>query len=732
MDLIAEQALVHSPASPEGWVWEAEMLKPGLSLNGSTYYTPEFIREAATDFEGCPSYADHQSTPSGSIRNVVGTFRNVKAEANPQITQMAQIEKTNPYSSALTSVKSAESVDGPYSSALTSVSSAKSADSPVLRGELHLLRSENWIREKLLAARDANMPMGLSINAIVGLKRAVRDGREVFEPQKIIAGTPRSVDIVMFPAAGGRVVRAIAAADMESALSQARRQFVKPSASGSPECGSTVSLTRSTNSPQFSADYQGATMEQNYSHLSGGAGAVQESLRPIREEITDLKSQLDEAQHRQQLAESHLLLNQKLAASRLPEPLAKLVRQSFAGQAPTAGDLDRHIASVREAYAAIVPNPAQLGSRAFVVQEPEDRYQIAMDKLCGLRNAPDGRPYDASVPAFRGIQEAYIAITNDRDLQWESPAGRLTEEWNSAGFANSLGNTLYRRLIQDYREVDYGLDLLIPPREPHRVALRDFRTHEVVRVGYLSDLNTVDPEQADWPEIVAPTDEKATISAVQFGGLVTVTRKTIINDDIGLVAKIASRIGRAARRTMAQRVFNLMIANAAIYDGIAFFHATHNNLGSTALSIAELDVIRSAMRNQTEKDSGKKLGVAPWIQVVPVELEGTAKITNTRQYTDSSFTPNKVQNMFGNNNERIVVAPLLTDATDWYVFANPDELQTFEIGFLQGKAEPELLLADNQIAGKAFTSDRIQYKVRHEFEVAVVDFRGAYKEVVAG
>ena len=712
-----------APAPSQGWVWEAEMLKPGLSLNGNTYYTPQFIRDSVREFEGCPSYADHQATPSGSIRNVVGRFQNVRASesANQSRDRPGAVSDDNAPPPVIPSISEGSALPS-GSSLVTSHSSPSSG--PVLRGELHLLRSENWIREKLLAAHDAGMPMGLSINAIVGLKRAVHDGREVMEPQQIISGTPRSVDLVMFPAAGGRVLRAIAGSDFESALYRARQEFVRNSPASWGEI-----------SPGTPEAFHGGSMN-DYAHAApaGGNppanGAVQESLQPIRQEIATLRNRLEDAQRQQRVAEAHLLVNQKLSASRLPEPLARLVRERFRGGAPTSEDLDVEISRVREAYSAVVPSPASIGGRAFVIQEPEDRYQVALDKLCGLRRSPDGRDYDASVPAFRGIQEAYIAITNDRELQWEAPAGRITEEWNAAGFANALGNTLYRRMVQDYREVDYGLDTLIPPREPHRVALRDFRTHQIVRVGYLSDLNAVDPEQADWPEIVAPTDEKASISAVQFGGLVTVTRKVIINDDIGLVAKIASRIGRAARRTMAQRVYNLLINNAAIYDSVTFFHATHSNLGSTALGVTELDAIRAAMRNQTEKDSAKKLGIGPWSLVVPVELEGTAKTTNTRQYIDSNFTPNKVQNMFGNNNERIIVSPILTDPNDWYVFANPDEIQTFELGFLQGKAEPELLLADNQLVGKAFTSDRIQYKVRHEYEVAVVDFRGAYKEVV--
>jgi len=212
--------------------------------------------------------------------------------------------------------------------------------------------------------------------------------------------------------------------------------------------------------------------------------------------------------------------------------------------------------------------------------------QIALDKLFGVRGEfrkvrrgdlivnEMVKKFDGAVPAFRGIREAYDAFSGGHDPQSERyagtvttlsgslgpqserHAGRVTEEWSSAGFPDALANTLHRRMIQDYQEVDYGLDLLVPPREPHRVALKDFRTHYAVRVGYLGDLSQNDPEAADWPEILAPTDEQVPIEAVQFGNLLTVTRKTVINDDVGLVARAASRLGRAARRTLAQQVMN--------------------------------------------------------------------------------------------------------------------------------------------------------------------------------
>lgn len=495
------------------------------------------------------------------------------------------------------------------------------------------------------------------------------------------------------------------------------------------------------------------------------AGAITESLKPIREDVEKLQAQLAESQRQQRVAESRLLLNSTLAASKLPAPLAQLIRERYEGQEVAAESLETEIQSVRQAYAAMIGGGiAPTGGRAQVVMESADKMQIGLDKLLGvtgefrcvmgsdegkvrhggLLSWERGKKYDGSYPGFRGIREGYMAISGDRNLEFGPTNGRITEEWASAGFANALGNTLYRRLIQDYMEVDYGIDLLIPAREPHRVALKDFRTHDIVRVGYLGDLPTVDPEAADWPEIQAPTDEQATITAVQFGGLVTVTRKTIINDDLGLVAKVASRLGRAARRTMAQQVMNLIISNGNIYDGNPFFSAGHGNIATNTLLAANINSARTTMRNQTEMNSGKPLGIGPYILVVPPALEGTAIAENERQFTDSNFTPNPIRYIFGDAGartitdrsaidstdatkpNRIIVSVMITDAVAWYLFANPDEVQTFELGFLQGKAEPELLLADNQLVGMAFTADRIQYKIRHEYQVTVVDYRGAY------
>jgi hypothetical protein len=699
VEMIAEAAELrpHGAAeASEGWAWDAVMLDPGVSKNGR-YYSPEFIRESAPLFEGAPAYVDHAEPGAGaSVRDLAGKWDGVSA--NEGAGQM--------------------------------------------RGTLRILKSEAWLRDKLVAAAEAKLTIGVSINAFVAFDRGRRDGKDVMVARKLIAELPRSVDVVMVAGAGGRILRAVASADVEAELAAVLEKFCKTSSL--PQSG------KENPAPNTEQKEQPPMEETKPAAPDSGAAADKAAVTAVTESVRALESRVQEAERNQKIAEGRLLLNDKLAASKLATPLAKLVRERYEGQLVTAEALDAEITRVREAYAAMVPSPTRATGApvAEVGYDTREKMEIALDRCFGLTKQykqvneggvmrlVEAGDLDSSIPRFSGLREAYIAFTGDHEISGVSSAAmirRITEEWNNAGFPNALGNTLYRRMIADYEQADYGLNLLCPPGEPHRVRLQDFRTHEIVRVGYVGDLTVVDPEAVDWPEIAAPTDEKATIAAVQFGGIVTVTRKTIINDDLGLVMKVADRLGRAARRTLAQRLFNLAINNAAIYDGVTFYHATSHgaNLRTVALSAAESDTIRTGMRDQTEKDSGKKIGVGPYIQVVPHALEGTAKAENIREFLDSNMAPNKVRFMYGPNSERIIVSPLLSDANDHYAFANPQEVQTFEIGFLQGREQPDLLLQDNPTVDKVFTGDRIRWKVRHEYEVTVVDFRGAAKNAVA-
>jgi hypothetical protein len=64
--------------------------------------------------------------------------------------------------------------------------------------------------------------------------------------------------------------------------------------------------------------------------------------------------------------------------------------------------------------------------------------------------------------------------------------------------------------------------------------------------------------------------------------------------------------------------------------------------------------------------------------------------------------------------------------------AAKEDTELLEIAFLNGQEEPEFFVADNPLAGQMFLADKLQYKIRHEYEVEIADYRGFYKAVVSG
>ena len=72
-----------------------------------------------------------------------------------------------------------------------------------------------------------------------------------------------------------------------------------------------------------------------------------------------------------------------------------------------------------------------------------------------------------------------------------------------------------------------------------------------------------------------------------------------------------------------------------------------------------------------------------------------------------------------------------TDANDWVTVADPADIPGVEVGFLDGKEEPELFVQDSPTSGSMFSADKLTYKVRHIYGGAVCDFRCATKAVVA-
>jgi hypothetical protein len=349
-----------------------------------------------------------------------------------------------------------------------------------------------------------------------------------------------------------------------------------------------------------------------------------------------------------------------------------------------------------------------------------DKIQTAMDGLFGVKESRA-----RGIRAFRGIREAYTHIVGDPYCEQLNSGGiyKVSETIATTDFPNILLNSLTKKLIQDYQEYNF-----IPQLEKLYVAttLGDYKSQDRVRMGYLGDLPTM-AESGPYTELTKPTDEKISYSPVKKGGIITVSEETIRNDDLGKIAMMTTRLARAARHTLASFVSNFFITPPNYDpDGVAWFNAAHgSNTGVVALSSAELDARAILLAKQAEKDSGNRLGLPlEWI-MIPPDLRPTAMQIN-RNMTGT----NNWYQKFGENEENIIVNPLLTDTNDWYGGCLASTTPSLEIGFLDGYQVPQVYIANAQTIGTQFSNDQIQYKVKFVFGGKPIDFRGVFKEVV--
>ena len=333
-----------------------------------------------------------------------------------------------------------------------------------------------------------------------------------------------------------------------------------------------------------------------------------------------------------------------------------------------------------------------------------------------------------SVQSFR---ECYIEITGDtrvtgrmenvnRGRFAESIGETFRESLDGAQLSNVLGAALRRSMIQEYNSAsNYDVWRLIADIVP----LQDFRTNERTRLGGYGDLPIV-AQGAGYTALASPTDEKATYAPDKRGGTEDITLEQIKNDDVGVVRRIPIKLARSAKRTLSKFVLDFPRANPVIYDGLALYHATHANLFTVALSLAEFGVHRLAMLKQTELSSADRIGVAPAFLLVPFDLEETA----TNLFTQG--TENELKYL-SRIRPTVVGVWYWTDVSDWVTVADKNDVPFIELGFLDGQQEPDLFVQDNPTVGSMFSNDKLTWKIRHIYGGNVLDFRGTTKAVVA-
>lgn len=287
----------------------------------------------------------------------------------------------------------------------------------------------------------------------------------------------------------------------------------------------------------------------------------------------------------------------------------------------------------------------------------------------------------------------------------------------ASGFAthsisNVLAATYGKFLLQGYTAVESVWDRIASIR-----SVSDYKTVTGVRLN--GGFNFEDVAPSGELKSADASDETRTIRAKLTGRMSSITMVDIVNDDLGALTQVPSRLGRGAATKLNQDFWTEFAANNAT------FYRAETAAAGNALQISSLRTATASYRKLTDPD-GNPLGIMPSILLVPPELEITAAelMSGSLLITGENSTRTNVNVLAGRY--QVVSSAYLTSATTWWLVANPAELPAMEVAFLNGQRLPTVQQADAD-----FNMLGIQVRGHFSYGVAKAEGRAAYRMATA-
>jgi cation transport regulator ChaB len=297
---------------------------------------------------------------------------------------------------------------------------------------------------------------------------------------------------------------------------------------------------------------------------------------------------------------------------------------------------------------------------------------------------------------------------------------------STSDFVTSLGNSVQRRLREAYEATPQTFQAWAT-----RGTLPDFRAQSLIGLSGAPALEPVIEDGEFKRGVLTETGEFIALGT--FGKIMGVTRQLVINDDIGLVARIAVAYGQAGRNLESDVVYAQILANPVLADGVAFFHANHGNVSGagTGITIANVGAARLAMWLQTDP-AGQAINVEPRILLVPPALGMTAEqlyapfvaTAPTGALPESLRMIQPVVERRLQTGITIGRSTYAGSAANWYVLAAQSPgVTVVQYAYLEGQ---EGLFTEQRVG---FDIDGVEFKARLDFGAKAVDPRGAFKSL---
>lgn len=321
--------------------------------------------------------------------------------------------------------------------------------------------------------------------------------------------------------------------------------------------------------------------------------------------------------------------------------------------------------------------------------------------------------------------------------------GIQAEGTSTASIANILSNVLNKFMLQGYLFVEQAWREIAAIRP-----VNDFKPTKSINL--LGDV--MFKKVADSGELKDASlgDQAFANQADQYGRILTINRKNIINDDLGILTTAPMKLGQGAGLVLNDVLWTIFLAlvSATADDGTAFWRTTSSTVagklsgpnkltgGGSALSSAALQAAKQLFDKQTDPN-GNPLGydgMTP-ILLFPPELWMTAnELVDPAAvglvYGGGSAAKQPNINMWKGRLKPVMSRYLSNtnyanaSATAWYNLFAPVALAVIEACFLNGVDTPTV-----QTASPEFQFDRLGVSIRGvlDFGVNAQNFRAGVR-----
>jgi hypothetical protein len=287
----------------------------------------------------------------------------------------------------------------------------------------------------------------------------------------------------------------------------------------------------------------------------------------------------------------------------------------------------------------------------------------------------------------------------------------------TSDFPQLLTGVGNRTLMPAYEAAQSPLKLLC-----RQTTANDFRPMSKLKLSGTGPLQKL----SEHGEIKHTTRAEASESYAidTYASMFSLSRKALINDDLGAFRDWGTVAGRAAAQTEADLIWSMLSQSSGAgpimnEDNKRLFSADHGNLASGGdvgiFDATKMGKARLALRTVKDLDKKTPLGLSAKYLLTGPALENLVDQFLADIYPTSSADVNPFVGK---------LAPLTEpriSGNAWYVFADPAQAPTLEYAYLAGAPGPQLSSREGwDVLG-------MEFRVVLDFGCGAVDWRGGYR-----